>query len=1315
MSEQELLTAKFEKVVKHYLISCHEIEKKRNDLEERRKQLEQQYKNVSNKAKQDETNLTLQELKYQITNLNSNIPEMEIRFGTNPNNIKPITHVDYLHIVDLLYAHGWKPVDNNVKGKNFLRIIPETIKQQLNENGKTNEENPHVYKVIMSKIRAELFDTYLIQDYCNHNDLEKMKAKYTKSQMKFTEKNSIKDISTEEFFEKIDFPDYNFNVSYQTEKDYSINSNDTRISKIFNDWNVSKKIFRSINRVRFEHSHYPVFVDLSIVKTNRKYGTKYGKGKYPLPKLTIQEADVFNTQPVYEVELEMNNDKMKSYPQTEEAFAVLMKEIRQCIRVVLSGLQGTPYPISYKEQNQIIQDYMTYTHGEKWTETRKPEPYFIGPNSIALQLANITKERNQLESVPSILKGYTVTEKADGERCLLYISNTGMAYLISYSMKVMFTGSRTHEKECWNSIVDGELIMYDKNHQLIFLFAAFDIYFIGGRKKGANVRNLPFASYHDNHDDANALEKIQETRLSLLKTFYSIVKLTPVTKNISDSCKFHMKVKQFHYYEESKNKTILNASSEIWNKRESFPYEIDGLIFTPMEYGVGGSKVGETYDLTGKFTWQYSFKWKPPKYNTIDFLVTTEKDKDGIDKIHFKVEDDGTVVEYKKLYLMVGFDTKRNNFMNPFDEMLYDKLPDEPLDKSKSTYIPTYQARNFVPTVPYDPTAYVCHMKLETDGDKKRMKTEEGQVFDKNMIIEFRYDTEDKTKSNHWRWIPLRIRHDKTQQLLEGKKSMNVYSNANDVWKSIHFPITAKMITGNEPVESNHEATDTIYYTLVEKNVQYTHSLRDFHNLYVKSKLIVNLSEYLKQKTSHSEPILLIDYAVGKAGDLNKWTRGNIDFVFGVDHSGDNIINPNDGACVRYLRYRTMNRNDKFRALLIEGDSKLNIRTKGDAVEKVLEKDLIQYVFGQKNPQNAKYGFPYGIAKNGFHISSCQFALHYFFESVQTIHNFIRNLAECTRKDGYFIGTCFDGQSVFQKLHGVHQNKSYTIMENGKLIFEIEKKYNTSLLHLEMNETSIGLPIVVYQESIGQPIMEYLVYFEYFQRLMQDYGFELIKQEEANRIGFPSASDTFESLYNSMKKEAKHKNIFIRDAQKMSNHEKEISFLNRYFIFKKVTELSQSTLNNTQKILMEKDEMLQNMELENLNDDVAQEDDEIVDLEDTNNNDMNNDINNDTTPEMKTKNSKNPSNNTKKVKRENNNQSRKIRKVKQKVILDEDIYQNPVESKPVEPKPTEYRNEMIIESKKFPGAYYSYNKFTKVKRWLSPDEIKRYLNENDNK
>ena len=57
-------------------------------------------------------------------NLYNNAPELEIRFGTNPKQAKPISKVDYLHVVSVLYANGWKPSDDNPNGKQFLLIIP---------------------------------------------------------------------------------------------------------------------------------------------------------------------------------------------------------------------------------------------------------------------------------------------------------------------------------------------------------------------------------------------------------------------------------------------------------------------------------------------------------------------------------------------------------------------------------------------------------------------------------------------------------------------------------------------------------------------------------------------------------------------------------------------------------------------------------------------------------------------------------------------------------------------------------------------------------------------------------------------------------------------------------------------------------------------------------------------------------------------------------------------------------------------------------------------------------------------------------------
>ena len=89
-------------------------------------------------------------------------------------------------------------------------------------------------------------------------------------------------------------------------------------------------------------------------------------------------------------------------------------------------------------------------------------------------------------------------------------------------------------------------------------------------------------------------------------------------------------------------------------------------------------------------------------------------------------------------------------------------------------------------------------------------------------------------------------------------------------------------------------ANDDIYYNQV-KGQNFTKALRDFHNLFVKNKLITSVA------TSGNT---LIDYAVGKGGDIPKWIAANLSFVFGLDLSKDNIQNQLDGACARYLNYK---------------------------------------------------------------------------------------------------------------------------------------------------------------------------------------------------------------------------------------------------------------------------------------------------------------------------------------------------------------------------------------------------------------------------
>ena len=265
------------------------------------------------------------------------------------------------------------------------------------------------------------------------------------------------------------------------------------------------------------------------------------------------------------------------------------------------------------------------------------------------------------------------------------------------------------------------------------------------------------------------------------------------------------------------------------------------------------------------------------------------------------------------------------------------------------------------------------------------MMTEEGEVFYDGTIVEFKYNAK---KPPHKRWIPIKVRYDKTAELKRGGRNYgNPYHVANSNWYSIHNPISTDMLKSGEdipPIESN----DDVYYNRMS-NISYTESLRHFHNLVVKYDLIKGVSK---------PGDTLIDFAVGKAGDFSKWISSRLSFVFGLDISKDNIENRFDGACARFLNNRKQRENIPY-ALFVQANSSLNIRS-GAALYSEKDKLITQSVFGDI-PKDASLGNgvtrQYGKGSSGFSVASCQFALHYFFENKTTLQSFFTDYADGSR------------------------------------------------------------------------------------------------------------------------------------------------------------------------------------------------------------------------------------------------------------------------------------------------------------------------------
>ena len=1046
--------------------------------------------------------------------------ELEVKFGTK--GIKYLNKTDYDNVIRKLLSLKYNTL--NSKGKYMLRI---------NNEFTTNEGK----KRMSTDIRTEIKGINNIQEYCRTNSVDSIETK-TPDMVNVERKSSIID---KKKILPVNFNDFNFRVSYSEESRVHYNFKKDIISK----WKDNKKTFRFINRVTFTHPDYPVNVDISIVKSSSRSEDK----RYLIPVYNIEDSNVFNNDESYEVEIEVDNNRVGPTTQFNTSEKIVAS-LKKTIKHVLSGLQDTNYPISYVEQKTVYNDYIKMILGkdydkDKWYSSK----YFIGPNSITLQTKNLIKS-DEMNNV-NVLSDFVVTDKADGMRHLLFINSSGHVYLMNTNMDIKFTGSITKNKLLFNSLLDGELITHDKHNKFINLYAAFDLYYL----KENDIRHYTFMSSKDSKDK----NKSRYYHLIQLVKNLKLESIVNTSQNNQKQSLSPITIVSKQFYPKSSQETIFDGCREILQKSQNglFPYTTDGLIFTHALFGVGSSEVNKAGPKQ-KVRWDYSFKWKPPEYNTIDFLVTTVKNSAGDDLVK-TIYDEGIdtnkiaqLNEYKVLELRCGFNEKNDGYMNPCQNIIDDDLPN--IKSKNDNKYDDYKPVKFLPTNPYDPTAGMCNIMIKVDDSgSKQIFSEENDVFGDKTIVEFSYNHE---AEHMWKWVPLRVRHDKTAEYRRGAKPYNSYETANNNWTSIHNPITEEMITTGRNIPSIELSEDIYYNNSIHKTSYYTDSMKNFHNLYVKSKLISCVA---------NPGDLLIDFACGKAGDLNRWIHSKLGFVLGIDFSTDNLENRLNSACSRYLNAHKEHKKLPG-ALFVHGNSTMNIKnTKGILNEK--GKQIVKSIFNIGPNKSATLGKGvekhHGIASNGFHVSSCQFAFHYFLESPATLKGFMTNLAECTKLNGYFIGTTYDGAKVFNMLKPLQKEDSTKILHNDKLIWEIEKHYNSTTFNDD--SSSIGLEIKVFQESINNPISEYLVNFNYIVRIMELYGFQLIDKEEASEFGLPNGSGLFIELFNHMMKEmnnTKSKDRYGK-APNMNDHEKKISFLNRYFIFKKIREV------NTDKIIID--------------------------------------------------------------------------------------------------------------------------------------------------
>lgn len=909
--------------------------------------------------------------------------------------------------------------------------------------------------------------------------------------------------------------EYDLRIKMRREK--TLGHGDEKVLAALARWNEKPKYFRIIRRWSCEFKG--IKYELSLVRST-PYNRKTGKAQ----AFSFNEPghNLLSVDPTYEIECEIVHDAFES---TDEAYKALMGAIGDILR----GIQNTSMLIRKSTKEQVLRHYRDLT-GIKGLEFRGVPP-------VTLTLKNMTAAPSLDEkgsTVPNIRKGYNVTDKADGLRVLGITNSEGELFMIDMAFNVYKTNLK--KESCKNALLDGEFVTRNTADKHIQRLLFFDIYIAADKKP---VDKKPFGKPGEDgrYDELQDWMKAWEADGGPDKLLRK-VDLTVGAKTF--------------FFADDKN-DIFKQNKAMLTLAKAGQYHTDGLILTPNELPLPNQ--GETFFE--------QFKWKPAKDNTVDFLGVYEKDED--DDKRDKIKDalhpgTGEALRFKTMRLFVS--TRDSGPENP-REIVLNMLPIPKYDSRKGD---GFRAKLFSPTEFPDSMANVSYIPVKRDEQTGQdvAYTESDEPIRDRSIVEMRYDPKQPAG---WRWIPLRLRADKTERFLKGtvRGTLNGERTAESIWNSIHEPVTEYMITtgaeapsaaekaemfgAQEEAEKTAKVLQRKYFERkpMSNDQVKVKNLRLFHRLFIKEEILYPIV------FSGGPGKKLLDLAVGEGQDLPRWISGKAGFVLGLDYAGESILKPDGGAYARLLKTMEEAKRKHTEASLPAilfgiADSSKRI-VDGSAGTEELDRAMLRSVFGNQTPADVEPPLVEqrgrGKLARGADAVLCMFALHYFFANKETFDGLLRNISETLAVGGYFVGCNFDGETVFNFLRGKNKGESIVGQDATSTLWEITKEYETD--DLPEDDSAFGMAIDVEFISIGSKHREWLVPFELLKKKMATIGCELVGQKEMEAMGLKGYSQStamFDSSYDKIPKAAKKK-------FEMSDAVSKFSFLNRWYVFKR--------------------------------------------------------------------------------------------------------------------------------------------------------------------
>jgi mRNA (guanine-N7-)-methyltransferase len=162
-----------------------------------------------------------------------------------------------------------------------------------------------------------------------------------------------------------------------------------------------------------------------------------------------------------------------------------------------------------------------------------------------------------------------------------------------------------------------------------------------------------------------------------------------------------------------------------------------------------------------------------------------------------------------------------------------------------------------------------------------------------------------------------------------------------------------------------------------------------------------------------------------------------------------------------------------------------------------------------------------------FDVVSCMFALHYFFKTEQTFNTIVESITNNLKNGGIFMATLFDGDSIINRLNYPFNDHEHFNIQQINKTDPSQDKTCFGLDTLFGNTINVSIKDTTLNNSMNyNPNIEYIVNYMGFVNLMKSKGFDLV--------------------------ESRMFNTYDHTKFKLNKTNKDISFLNRMYIFVKL-------------------------------------------------------------------------------------------------------------------------------------------------------------------